>query len=670
MSSSTLPWAALAAVCAGAAVVLGWHHPITPAVCLSGIGLVVLATARWPHLWLVLVPAGLPWLNFSPWTGWLLVEEFDLLLLAVFAGGFCRLAIEAARTPVPAVSGPAVPMPAQRDTALYWLVVVLAMSGVVGVVRGLAAAESLTFGWWQGYGDPLNTLRVAKSLLFGLLTLPLLRRTLQIGVPKSSTLLLVGMLLGLTCVATAALWERLAYPGLLDFSTVYRVTALFWEMHVGGGAVDAYLALASPFAILALMKSRNLRTRLGAALLLVVVAYVCLMTFSRGVYLSVAIPALFMVVAGLVLRRVAASRTATRELADRRWFGRLVSRLHWWLLVMIGVLVWQAAGPDSFLANRLANTDKVWAARQTHWDNSIGLLKSPAQWWWGIGWGRFPATYSRGIPVPGAAGSVAHHVGDLSTLPYVTVRGPPNDARKAGLFALTQRIDLQPGRAYIASGYVRSNARPTLVVQVCERHLLYDWQCQSGVVRVQPSFPGWRHVTVPLEGRPFAAQPWYAQRLGMLSLSVVSVAGQVDISDFGVTTHQGRQVLVNGDFARGLARWFPAAQYYFVPWHTDSMFLELLVERGLVGLLPTVALLVFAAVRSRRLMGQDAWLALCLLASVAGALIVGFASSYLDVPRVAFLMYLLCFFAVLAGARSGPGSADSLARGARPSYAL
>ncbi|MCY7305053.1 MAG: hypothetical protein LH632_02685 [Rhodoferax sp.] len=149
----------------------------------------------------------------------------------------------------------------------------------------------------------------------------------------------------------------------------------------------------------------------------------------------------------------------------------------------------------------------------------------------------------------------------------------------------------------------------------------------------------------------------------MLSLPVISVAGQVDISGFGVSTRQDHQLLANEDFAHGLARWFPAAQYYFVPWHTDSMFLELQVERGLVGLSPTVGLLWVAAVRSRSMKGQDAWLALCLLASVAGALIVGLASSYLDVPRVAFLIYLLSFFAIQAGALSGPGSADRLARG-------
>lgn len=39
---------------------------------------------------------------------------------------------------------------------------------------------------------------------------------------------------------------------------------------------------------------------------------------------------------------------------------------------------------------------------------------------------------------------------------------------------------------------------------------------------------------------------------------------------------------------------FPAAQSYFVPWHLDNLFLEVLVERGLAGLLLLVALMTYA----------------------------------------------------------------------------
>jgi hypothetical protein len=33
-------------------------------------------------------------LEFSPWTGWLIFDEFDLLVLAMFAAGYARLAHE------------------------------------------------------------------------------------------------------------------------------------------------------------------------------------------------------------------------------------------------------------------------------------------------------------------------------------------------------------------------------------------------------------------------------------------------------------------------------------------------------------------------------------------------------------------------------------------------
>jgi len=66
-----------------------------------------------------------------------------------------------------------------------------------------------------------------------------------------------GLLVGEGFDGLAVLLERAAYPGLLDFSTSYRATATFWEMHVGGAASDACLALATPFAAWALWSARS-----------------------------------------------------------------------------------------------------------------------------------------------------------------------------------------------------------------------------------------------------------------------------------------------------------------------------------------------------------------------------------------------------------------------------
>ncbi len=68
------------------------------------------------------------------------------------------------------------------------------------------------------------------------------------------------MALGLGTVSLAAIWERMAFPGLLNFSADYRTTALFWEMHVGGAALDGFLVLTLPFAVLLMLRSKRHRT--------------------------------------------------------------------------------------------------------------------------------------------------------------------------------------------------------------------------------------------------------------------------------------------------------------------------------------------------------------------------------------------------------------------------
>src|SRR5690606_32564334 len=128
-------------------------------------------------------------------------------------------------------------------------------------------------------------MRVAKSSLYALLLVPLLRR--ELDRPGAHECFAVGMVAGAIVVSLAAVWERVAYPGLLNFTDVYRTTALFWEMHVGGAAIDAYLALATPFVAWALWRARTRWQWALAALLALVWVYVCLTTFARGVYLGV-----------------------------------------------------------------------------------------------------------------------------------------------------------------------------------------------------------------------------------------------------------------------------------------------------------------------------------------------------------------------------------------------
>lgn len=635
MSSRAAFFALLAAVAGSSGWWLGWQHPVAPWSWLVLFCAVAIATARAPRVLLLLIPACLPWLSFSPWTGWILFDEFDGLVLAVLCGGYARLAFLNARSPV---------TPRKEGVSVgATLVTLMLASGAVALWRGMAGDGALVLDLYHAYDDPLNSVRVSKSLVWAGALFPLIRWTILQDGMRARQMLARGMGLGLFSVAAAALWERLAYPGLTDFSAVYRVTALFWEIHVGGGAIDAYLAMASPFAVLLLLQARGWHMRVLAIVLLAGVAHACLTTFSRGVYLAVVVPLALAGLATLVnrLQRGGAVAAGAGEIP----VGGRISRGYWALVLVPGVVVWLVTGPDSFLSNRLMGTESVWAQRLQHWKNSIRLLETPADWLLGVGAGRYPALHSQRVAGGSFAGAVVPIERDGAT--RLILRGPERGGDgKGGLYALTQRIELVPGARYQVRIHLRPLGPAVLLVQVCERHLLYDRACQGIYMKVAPTTASSQQQAVPLFGDPFAPGPWFAPRLGMFSVSVVNGGGAVELHQVQLEIADGREMLANGDLSDGMARWFPAAQYYFEPWHPDSLYLDWLIERGVLALLCGLALVGYAARQGVQCLRSEPRLALCLLASMLGALLVGAVSSFLDVPRVAVLFYLLSCFSI------------------------
>jgi hypothetical protein len=132
----------------------------------------------------------------------------------------------------------------------------------------------------------------------------------------------------------------------------------------------------------------------------------------------------------------------------------------------------------------------------------------------------------------------------------------------------------------------------------------------------------------------------------MFSMAVLDAGGQVDVDNVRLQFAFQPDALENGDFSRGLAHWLPAAQSYFVPWHIDNLYLELLIERGGVGLGLTLVLAALAL--GSVLIGPSRRhpLAPYLAAALCGVGVVGLVSSVMDVPRVAFLGCLLMLFSV------------------------
>ncbi|RZJ09872.1 MAG: hypothetical protein EOP39_10280 [Rubrivivax sp.] len=278
---------------------LAWHHPLSGALALAAWGVAALLAALFWVKTPVVLFAPLPLLGLAPWSGWITFEEMDLLVTACGCGGYLAYALQLnARDRAPAWRHALVYSPV---AAL--LILALVVSTLWSVQRGFDDAGGFVFGWFQGYHEAMNAVRNAKALFLALGLLPLWTAAAAARPRGFSRGLMLGLVLALAAGSIAALWERLAFTGLLDFSTDYRTTALFWEMHVGGAALDGFLVLTLPFALLALLRTRSpWRFAIGLVIALLA-AYAVLTTFSRGVYLALPLALVPMVLLADAQRR-------------------------------------------------------------------------------------------------------------------------------------------------------------------------------------------------------------------------------------------------------------------------------------------------------------------------------------------------------------------------------
>ena len=244
-----------------------------------------------------------------------------------------------------------------------------------------------------------------------------------------------------------------------------------------------------------------------------------------------------------------------------------------------------------------------------------------------------------------------------------------------GLYALTQRVGIVPGVRYVVDLRVRTSSAAVLRLRVCELHLLYERRCQGATFDLRHQVTDhqvtdWQHLRLVLDGPNLRPGAWYAPRMGVLQVSVLNAGGAVELTDMQLHAPGHPALLRNGNFAGTLAHWFPAARRYFLPWHIDNLYLETLIERGVLGMLALGGVCGFAlwslwsrwtrwtgdlpsSFQGPRPLANELASAYpitaFLAASLSGALLVGMVSSVMDVPRVAFLFFFLCFFSIGIG---------------------
>lgn len=598
-----------------------------------------------PALWLVALPALLPVLDVAPRTGWFFLEEIDLLLLITAGILYWRL-------------------PPDSDDLARWPLLfrigllLLAIAFGIGLWRGLHPFAPVDANTFNNYLSPTNALRVGKAWIWMLLLLPPLRRYAADPRP----MLLTGMMLGLLLVSAAAIRERLQFTGLLNFSSDYRISAPFSAMHTGGAALDGYLALGVPL-LAAWLLTRNAPWRNAAALALLTLAwYVSLATFSRGLYLALAIALAILVLPALhpsrlkrrelfaiaaALLCLAALETAFRLAGYRALIPALAL-----LLLLAAALCRQQRAPvlacmlllgaavplyHGYYVNvRFASVGNDWSTRMQHWRNTLSMMDADASLQ-GMGLGTFPATYywrnpRRELPP-------SYQFIDEGSNRHLRLSAGYYTAGYGELLRMLQSVQLKPRRQYLLGIDVWNGGPPAFLhVNLCQRQLLYPQNCV--VVPLRQILPGaaWQRYLYTIntgvlgsDGLPLKLEIAAEGQYAVLDIDNVSLRSMSD----------GQELLRNGSFSDANTHWFFSSDRNHLPWHVKNLMLNLYFEMGWLGVFAYASLLFSAAgVLLRR---RD----LPMLAALAAFQIVGLFDSLLDVPRITLLSTMLLCAAAL-----------------------
>lgn len=582
------------------------QFPAQPALLMLLLLIYVAALLRWPHAWLWVLPAALPVLDLAPYSGWFFLDEFDLLILVTLAVSIWQRK-ERGEPDIAFGAG-------------YWLALVFALSTAISLSLGLLPLQPIDHNAFSHYFSHYNALRIAKGLFWTLLLAPVALRSLALG-QLAKKYFSQGILIGLAGAALLAVWERAVYPGLLNFSSEFRIGAFFSSMHNGGSHIEAYFTMAIPFALIYAYITQNRALRRSLAGLFLISSYVVLVTFARGGYAAFAISLL--IVAAAILRTAYLEKRRGAKLA----LGVLIASS---LLLALPVLM------GTFAQQRIAASGVDLGIRQSHWEESLRLMPPDISTsLFGMGLGRFPENYyfakrSEGIPAVFRYGQEADNV-------FLTLgTGQP--------LYVEQIVDVTPARIYRLSFDTRSAEGHGIVnVLLCERTYFYAYGCVSATQKHESAPGKWASHAFDIASGELGGGPWLGHRAVKLSLENAGTGAMIDVDNIALRDEAGNNLVNNGGFEKGSANWFFASNFNHLPWHIKNLWIGLYFDQGWFGVLSFAGVLLFAGFKLARSAWRGNLFAGASLASIAGFLSVGLFDSLFDAPRLINLLFLTLF---------------------------
>lgn len=614
VKTKSLPSARLTALALLAAALLSVvGHPLGWLPLLLLLALAAICW-RWPGSWLMVVPAALPLLDFSYLSGRLFWSEFDTLLLLALAIAYARERVV-----------PAMAWPGRLPLAVY------AVSAFIGLAVGLLPLAPLGLNAFTQYTSSYHALHAVKGLAFALAFLPLIKAEWHRHSGQFTARLALGMTLGLAFELLYVVWERATYSGLWNFDTDYRITGSFPGMHIGGASIEAYLVLAAPFVWLWAWPRQRAWAMLVAGGVYALAAYGVMVTFSRGGQ------AAFIVATLLALAGFSRLIWKTRKHGISGILVLLTG------VLAAGLVAWPVVS-GKFSQSRLASIQADIGTRTAHWQDALDILTQTGNPLLGAGAGTFPAAFYWHSSAPTRPATYAFASEDGNT--FLRLGGGES-------LYFEQVVPVEPGRTYRIRLDVRTSAESAaLTLPVCEKAMLYSFTCAWNTLKLSSDDGRWQRREIRIQTHRFGPPGSPLQRPVKLSMFNQNKATLIDVDNVALLDDTGRNLVRNGDFSKGMQRWFFSTDSHLA-WHVKNLFVHVLFEQGWLGLGALASLLAVTGLTLLRRAGHDA-MALTVFISLTSFLTVGLVDSLIDEPRLDFLFFWLLAIALVSGGKVLP----------------
>ncbi len=573
----------------------------------AGLLIYAILLVRFPSLWLLVIPWALPVLDFAPWSGRIFLDSFDLIILTTLTSLIWHGLHPQAR-----------PFLSKKIVLISGL---FALTCFFSFWNGLLPLAPIDDNAFTNYHSRYNALRIGKGFLWTFVLIALFRWRLPPEKQQAKNLFLTGTTLGLLSVGISGIKEHWLFAGLFDFDTPYRITASFSSMHTGGGHIEAYLVAVLPLVAYALWKTQHLWLKAVAVPAILSGTYLLVATVARGALLGLA---------SAVFIGLAALPGLNKKQMDIKK-GLKASVI---LIIIAGILLAGLSG--NFIKARFNTLEQDANTRFEHWSEALSIMDPGiASTVSGMGLGSFPRTYmllnSKGV-IPAS---------------YRLQRQNNNSMLMIGFgetLYMSQKITLKPDHQYQIKFRIKAlQGRAKFNVTLCERHLLHSRQCL------------WPGISFPADGE------WHTQSISInntilgygnllsrapmeLSLYNPNKDIAVWVDDVQLIDQSGHNLLQNGDFSQGLDFWFSKTHEH-LSWHTKNLWVALLFEQGIIGVVLFSILLFLILIRLIKNTKHSLY-SIASLSSLGAFLTIAITGSLFDAPRLTVLFFMIAFFAL------------------------